>query len=79
MTFDGQFNHQVFIESPLFQGLYTVVLHMVYTCCRKVIHGKREREISFYINLVWMRKGGKEVEYIFPIGMKNIGQHKIII
>ena len=39
----------------------------------------KEREISFYINLVWMRKGGKEVEYIFPIGMKNIGQHKIII
>ena len=48
MTFDGQFNHQVFIESPLFQGLYTVVLHMVYTCCRKVIHVKRERDLILY-------------------------------
>ena len=38
-----------------------------------------KREIPFYINLDRRRKGGKEVEYIFPIGMKNIGQHKIII
>ena len=39
----------------------------------------KKREIPFFINLDRRRKGGKEVEYIFPIGMKNIGQHKIII